>query len=567
MKTQPYWNRVLVILFSIIFSAAIMCSTFSYKDNSIVIGTKIWSDFWANIPLIRSFSFGDNIPPEYPLFPGERIRYHFLFFFLVGMLERIGIRIDIALNILSIIGFSGMMIGIYALAKHFSHSKIAGWLALILFIFNSSFSWIYYLDRGINTLPEIVTYSDYPSHGPYDDSVVSGFWKLNVYVNQRHLAFAFAILAFSVWSIVYSKSKYWKFLGIFLLISLSWLHKAVLLMAFLVLGAMFLTQQKKRKIILGAILVTVALSLPGIQYLNGNGVTTEKAISFHPGFIYNATSWHEFSFHLSNFQKWLVYWLLNLGILPLTAFLGWIWFTLETIAPKKGLKKLIAFWQSDRVVWFGVAVTIFAIANLFQFASDLGTNHKFINFTQIIFSVYSACLLWKLWKTRLSLLVPILLVLLTLGGIFDFFPLFNDPKVFWEDIPKNIEAQWIYTNTAPNSIFLNTTYNYNPIVTAGRKVFWGWDYFTSSIGYPLAERRTQLRPIIAGEISEIELCKFLYTNKIRYIFVDTDEHAEPFLNTPVNRHYFTELFGENSQSFDHSIIYDTTPTCQNATSL
>ena len=64
----------------IIFSVWLMFSSFSYSDGSMQIGSKAWSDFASTIPVIRSFSFGSNFPPEYPLFPGEPIHYHFLFF-------------------------------------------------------------------------------------------------------------------------------------------------------------------------------------------------------------------------------------------------------------------------------------------------------------------------------------------------------------------------------------------------------------------------------------------------------------------------------------------------------
>ncbi|TSC86331.1 MAG: hypothetical protein G01um10147_943 [Microgenomates group bacterium Gr01-1014_7] len=79
----------------------------------MLIATKAWSDFASHIPLIRSFSLGDNFLPEYPLFPGEPIRYHFLFYAVVGYLEKLGLRIDYAFNILSALSFAFLIISIY----------------------------------------------------------------------------------------------------------------------------------------------------------------------------------------------------------------------------------------------------------------------------------------------------------------------------------------------------------------------------------------------------------------------------------------------------------------------
>src|SRR3989304_334289 len=95
---------------SVIFSIWLMSSSFSYANGSMQIATKAWSDFASTVPVIRSFSFGSNFPPEYPLFPGEPIRYHFLFYALVGILEKIGVRIDYALNIPSTMGFFALLL-------------------------------------------------------------------------------------------------------------------------------------------------------------------------------------------------------------------------------------------------------------------------------------------------------------------------------------------------------------------------------------------------------------------------------------------------------------------------
>ena len=115
----------ILLFFLLLFSFFLMVRTFSYdaKTNSMLIATKAWSDFGSHIPLIRSFSMGDNYSrlfngqaPEYPLFPGEPIRYHFLFYALVGLLEKTGIRIDWALNIPSALGFFFLMVMIWVLA-------------------------------------------------------------------------------------------------------------------------------------------------------------------------------------------------------------------------------------------------------------------------------------------------------------------------------------------------------------------------------------------------------------------------------------------------------------------
>ena len=124
--TKKTFPELAGMIFLLLFSFWLMFHTFSYnaKTNSMMIAYKAWSDFGSHIPLVRSFSMGDNFnrlirgkAPEYPLFPGEPIRYHFLFYAFVGLLERLGLRIDWALNIPSALGFFFLMVMIWTLAE------------------------------------------------------------------------------------------------------------------------------------------------------------------------------------------------------------------------------------------------------------------------------------------------------------------------------------------------------------------------------------------------------------------------------------------------------------------
>ncbi len=95
-----------ILLGIILFSCWLMHHTFRYKDGMMFPKGKCWSDFGGHIALIRSFSMGDNFPPEPLTFSGPSLTYHFLFDFLVGMLEKLGVNIAFAFNFLSAIGLS-----------------------------------------------------------------------------------------------------------------------------------------------------------------------------------------------------------------------------------------------------------------------------------------------------------------------------------------------------------------------------------------------------------------------------------------------------------------------------
>ena len=115
----------------LLFSWWLMWHTFDYRQKTLFIATKAWSDFSATLPLARSFSWGKNWPPEHPLFPGEPIKYHFLFYLGVGFLEKLGLNLGWALNLPSLLGFWGLLVMIYLLTKLLFKNKSIGFLTVI----------------------------------------------------------------------------------------------------------------------------------------------------------------------------------------------------------------------------------------------------------------------------------------------------------------------------------------------------------------------------------------------------------------------------------------------------
>src|SRR5579871_329018 len=139
---KTYLFEIILFIIFLVFSTWLMFSTFSYEAGSMLIATKAWSDFANHIPLIRSFSFGDNFPPQDPIFAGQPIHYHFVFYQFVGLLEKMGVRIDYALNVPSMLGFFGLLIMIYIFAKKLFRSRAVATLSVLFFLFNGTLSFL-----------------------------------------------------------------------------------------------------------------------------------------------------------------------------------------------------------------------------------------------------------------------------------------------------------------------------------------------------------------------------------------------------------------------------------------
>ena len=137
---KKYFFEIILFLSFFAFACLLMWKTFRVDlEGNMQLASRLWSDFAATIPLIRSFSYGSNFPPQYPIFSGPPIRYHFVFFAVVGLLEKAGLRIDWALNSASTLAFFLLCVSIYLLGKIIFKSRTVGVISSLLFLFNLSF--------------------------------------------------------------------------------------------------------------------------------------------------------------------------------------------------------------------------------------------------------------------------------------------------------------------------------------------------------------------------------------------------------------------------------------------
>src|SRR5436189_31387 len=82
----------LVIAGYVVLVSWMMFASFHSSDGKLQISNPEYSDFGPNTAIMQSFAVGHNFPTEYPHFSGDRIRYHFLFYFQAGNLEFIGLN-------------------------------------------------------------------------------------------------------------------------------------------------------------------------------------------------------------------------------------------------------------------------------------------------------------------------------------------------------------------------------------------------------------------------------------------------------------------------------------------
>lgn len=180
-------------------SAWIMHARLSGSPLSVSANT--WGDTALHIGIARSFSQGQNFPPELPIFSGETIRYHFGFDFYAGSLERAGLPIGWAFNLPGALAFTAILVLLVEYGRFLWRSTSVGVVAAVLFATDSSMAWLRYLDKegslGAALKPSTLWHHvGYDGGGPYNGDKISIFMTLNPYLTQTHLLVALVVVLF-----------------------------------------------------------------------------------------------------------------------------------------------------------------------------------------------------------------------------------------------------------------------------------------------------------------------------------------------------------------------------------
>ena len=191
-----------VILGITIAATFLMFYTYRINGTTLMNGSSTFSDLSPHTAMVSSFGKGFNFPTQYMHFSGDGIKYHFLFYFLAGTLQYLGLPIDYALNLPSIMSMICALVLLGLLAVLLSSRRSAFLVAPILVFLRSSFNVFYHIKEltatGLTTsqaVSEIMKSSSWYAVTDYDSW---GIWAINVYPNQRHLMLGVAVIILMV---------------------------------------------------------------------------------------------------------------------------------------------------------------------------------------------------------------------------------------------------------------------------------------------------------------------------------------------------------------------------------
>lgn len=473
-------SDVLLVVFSIVFSAWLMFKTFhGGPGGEIYVGSNNVFDFGHDLGIIRSFSWGNNIPITSPFQAGLPFFYHFFFYYWVAVWEYFGVPIIWALNIPSIISFTILLVIVYMLPQVVTRQgRFVGWLAVILTITHSTLTfWHVLVQKGFNFqfFRFIWQLPNYLYTAPFDNSMISIFMTLNNYVNQRHLAFATSLGLFIFISFIYLKNEKQMtlrasgFLGIISGLLFMWNTPTCIAVTTLIV-LLLLFQRGFREVgiyLIGMICVIGILCLPYlrvwhdvISLFSGNNISVTGAAFKRPDWNILTYIWE------------------NLGILPFVCIGGYF-----------------ATYKKNRL--YILPFILFFILLCIQAGYTGGFNQKILAIAIIGINVVAAIGIGWLWNQKkvIGVIVSICcLFILTVSGFVDLMPVKNEfayPILGKDLLPV---VSWIRDTTPKNSVFVSYPDIIDPVVLAGRKNVTG---FFGNIGW--YDRTNVIRQIYSGD--------------------------------------------------------------------
>ena len=604
------WADWALITGYVILVSWMMFASFNTTGSKLQISNPEYSDFGPNTAIMQSFAVGHNFPTEYPHFSGDRIRYHFLFYFQGGNLEFLGLDPTWSLNGLSIMTIVAMLILVMALGEALFDSRAVGRVGSVLFFFFGSLSYVPFLHKqtSVRGATQAVMHlrEFLPTIFPYRGEAW-GTWSQVTFLNQRHFASAIGILLLVL---------------IFLTIQYRAFYARRAAAKALITGPC-VSPETVAETLPGNTASTEALSVstsavpvtPVLEPEQPSVIAAQTIRSTLPGFVFSGVllgllpMWNSAVFiaAFAILAVLLVLCPLRLQMLALAVMTGVIalpqmlylsggsgraqmpklfhWgYTVDHPTALEvakylgftfGLKwllialALIFATGLQRRLFLAVS-SLLAVAFCFQFTIEVLANQKFLHIWVIVANLFVAFALWRLWRLFLAgTTVPgklaslVLFVSIIPGGLIEFFPIHN---TYWSEVAYKNDPliEWLTKETKPREIFLTNRFVNHPMLMAGRRVFYGWPYYAWSAGYNASKRDKDYLDLFQSRDPR-KVFRLLKENGINYIAFDNAVRRGEFVkrhNEQIYARYFPKIFEDKHNKYDLLTIYkvpDTEP--------
>jgi hypothetical protein len=494
---------------------------FQTTDGMYIGNVNNLGDLPYHVQISASFAYGENFPPENPVFAGSGFSYHYAADFLAASFAAAGATLIEAMLIVNLALGTSLLVLVHRWARALTRNAIAARLAPLLLALSGGLGWLKLLEEARSRergLIEAFVATD--TRYTIEDGLYRfGNAVTTLLIPQRGLllGMGLAVIVFTlIWrhldEPVPDGGARWRPLlgGPRMLVAgvltgiLPIVHAhtfAVVLGTAFLLGLVFLQWRDGRwRAWLVYVVATVSLAVPILLWTaRGSQASLSAFFGFELG-------WD----HGDHDPLW--FWVTNTGVFIPLLVIAYAW------QGRRPLPRKLLLFSVPFVVWF-------VAPNVFRLAPWLWDNIKVLTYWWLGSVPIVALVLARLWNGRPAARVGSVLLALALMGAGALDILRASVGTAYQEFDRDgvAFAQLIREKTAPDAVILTTpTYN-TPVFLTGRRVFMGYAGFLWANGLPYLEREQDLRAIYAGEAGAEDL---LAHSGISYILVGPQERGD-----------------------------------------
>lgn len=503
----------------LVFLTWIMFYVFFIKDGVLYSGYTVYGDYAPHTAMMRSFSMGNNFPTEYPHFGGQDVKYHFMFQFFVGNLEFLGLRLDFAYNVVSVLALLGFLIFLYHMAKRLTGSFAAGVLTVFFFFFRSSLSFFRFVIEHLNAGDLWTTLRDNTTFIGYTTNENWGLWNFNVYLNQRHLAFGLLIVAIVLWVFMDwleagcsapERGVHWIKRRIFTKKAWLCVHSETALLAGMLLG---LTSFWNGAAVIGGLLILMGFAV----FSDGK---LDYLILAVTSVIFSVLQTKIFIW--GNAVSPSFYW----GFLSENkSITGVLWYLIQMSGVFFVGAVLIAFFLRERRQRAALVSFFFPLIFAFSMSltPDIAVNHKYIMIAYAFLAIFWSLAVLKLFQRKIGgrIVAVLLTIALSITGIYDFVVILKDNDS-GHRVTVNMRSEvteWLAQHLDHNDLILTPEYSINEVTMSGVMMYMGWPYYAWSAGYDTYDRAAKAKEIYSSTDAEA-IKNLVKQEKITYVLYE-----------------------------------------------
>ena len=479
--------------------------TFFQTSSGLFIGNvNNLGDLPYHVSITASFAYGNNFPPQNPVFAGSGFSYHYIADFLAAAFVGAGASLLEGMLVLTIALGLSLLVLIHRWALELTRSTVAARLSPLLLVFSGGLGWLDLFGTARTNQDGLLaafTDSDARYTIGFEGILRFGNSVTTLLIPQRGLLLGMG-LAVIVFTLLWRQLDEGRSAPDRPTDPRGWLRgiraEPRMLVAGILTGVLPIVHVHTFAVVLGT---AFFLGLVFRQWREGRWgawavyVLTALLVAL-PVFGLTARGSQAnvsafFGFELGwdhGTHDPFTFWLVNTGLLIPLLIAAFVWRGDKPLLPRKLLLYALPF-----LVWF-------VVPNVFRLAPWLWDNIKVLIYWWLGAVPLVALLLARLWQERggAKLAAVGLAVVLMAAGFLDIARATVGPS-YGEFDPDGIAfAEQIREQTPPNAVVLTAPVFNSPVFLTGRPVFMGYVGFLWANGLPYLEREPDVKTIYAG---------------------------------------------------------------------